>query len=264
MKQKPIPTSLRTNILEILNKFKSISLPEIEGFALMERVDTKYVFHADNLGDFLALIKDDYDVLEVNSSKISRYESLYFDTEDFSLYHFHQRGKFNRFKFRIRKYLETKNSFFEIKFKSNKGRTYKNRILHDSLNSEASKEINEFMLGNSKYKFSDLEEKIWVNYSRITLINKKFSERVTLDLNLTFIHKEQKILLENYIVAEVKQEKSSKSPFGHLMHKYHIREGSISKYCMGVMNLFPEIKSNNFKPFQINLKKIKTIQINHV
>ena len=39
------------------------------------------------------------------------------------------------------------------------------------------------------------------------------------------------------------------------MKGYHVREGSISKYCYGVINLFEKIKHNNFKPNLILLKK---------
>jgi len=102
-----------------------------------------------------------------------------------------------------------------------------------------------------------LEEKIWVNYSRITLVNKSINERVTLDINLTFINPEKKITLENIVVAEVKQDKAFQSPFCDLMHKNHIREGAISKYCLGICHLYEHMIQNNFKPFLIKLQKFK-------
>jgi hypothetical protein len=247
---------LETNNLDILNTFKPITLKEMDQVALMDRVDSKYVFHREDLVQFLSELKDDYSVLDVNGNRISRYESLYFDTPDFDLYHFHQRGKFNRYKFRIRKYVESNLFFFEVKFKNNKGRTKKNRIVHEGFDVEANQLIDTFLHKNSHYGVEDLEEKIWVNYSRITLVNLEYAERVTIDLNLTFIHGDHQKTMHDYVIAEVKQNKSSISPFVQLMHRQHIREGSISKYCLGIMNLYPSLRSNNFKPFQNNLKKI--------
>ncbi len=240
----------------ILNKFEPIGLKEMDRVSLMDRIDSKYVFHIEDLTSLLDELKKDYAVLDVNDTKISQYETLYFDTPQFDLYHFHQRGKFNRFKFRIRKYVESNLLFFEVKFKNNKGRTKKNRIVNENFDLEGNEIINDFLHKNSHYDIKHLEEKIWINYSRITLVNREIAERVTIDINLHFIHNEINKTLKEFVIAEVKQDKAVDSPFVKLMHKYHIREGSISKYCLGIMNVYPELRSNNFKPFQNNLKKI--------
>lgn len=240
----------------ILNEFEPIGLKDMDRVSLMDRIDAKYVFHIEDLTSLLDELKKDYAVLEVNDTKISQYETLYFDTPQFDLYHFHQRGKFNRFKFRIRKYVESNLLFFEVKFKNNKGRTKKNRIVNENFDFEGNEMINDFLHKNSHYDIKHLEEKIWINYSRITLVNREIAERVTIDVNLHFMHNEINKSLKEFVIAEVKQDKSVDSPFVKLMHKYHIREGSISKYCLGIMNVYPELRSNNFKPFQNNLKKI--------
>lgn len=245
--------------VEILENFKPIDLSEMERVALMDRIDSKYIFHSSQLNVFLSELKDFYDVLVVNDLRISKYESLYYDTPNFDLYHYHQRGKFNRFKFRVRKYVESNLLFFEVKFKNNKGRTKKNRIVRETFDLESTQQLTDFLNKHTHYTVNDLEEKIWVNYSRITLVNKTISERVTIDLNLTFIHDNDSQNMHEFIVAEVKQNKSSDSPFVQLMHKNHVREGSISKYCIGIMKLFPHLRSNNFKPFQINLNKISKL-----
>jgi hypothetical protein len=108
---------------------------------------------------------------------------------------------------------------------------------------------------------SGLEAKLWVNYSRITLVNKNSPERVTIDLDLTFKNKEQNQLIQNLVIAEVKQDKAVTSTFIKLMKKHHIREGSISKYCFGVISLFEKIKHNNFKSKIIALNKIRYANI---
>jgi len=100
--------------------------------ALMDRIDSKYIFNIHELPGFLEKLRPYYAVLDINEQEIFSYESLYFDTPNFDLYRFHHRGKLNRFKFRIRKYVESNLLFFEVKFKNNKGRTYKSRIIKEN------------------------------------------------------------------------------------------------------------------------------------
>lgn len=223
---------------------------------LMDRTDTKYVFVSEQLSGFLEQLKNDYRVLDVNGHRISRYESLYFDTKNFDLYHNHHRGKPSRFKIRCRKYVESQLNFFEVKFKNNRGRTIKDRVKQQEIDGLIQDHAEILLKEKTPMLPGDLEAKLWVNYSRITLVNIHSPERVTIDIDLTFKNDEQDITIDNLVIAEVKQDKAVISPFIKLMKKHHIREGSISKYCYGVINLFDKIKHNNFKPSLILLKKI--------
>lgn len=251
-------------LTNILKGFPKINLSEMDHVSLMDRIDSKYIFNIQELPYFLEKLKAHYSVLEINQQEIFSYESLYFDTPNFDLYRFHHRGKLNRFKFRIRKYVESNLLFFEVKFKNNKGRTNKSRIVKENQLFDLESSTNDFLKLKSPFDNSKLEEKIWVNYSRITLVNKSINERVTLDLNLTFINPDKKITLENIIVAEVKQDKASQSPFCQLMHQHHIREGAISKYCLGICHLYEHMIQNNFKPFLIKLQKFKQQSLPYV
>ena len=228
----------------------------MDSVALMDRTDTKYAFTFDDLPKFLELIKDDYRVLDVNGFRISRYESLYFDTIDFGLYHAHHKGAVNRFKIRYRKYVESDLNFFEVKFKNNRGRTIKNRVKRNQIDPTIKENAEDLLKEKTSMESDHLEAKLWVNYSRITLVNKHSPERVTLDLDLTFKNDNEEKIIHNLIIAEVKQDKAAISKFIRVMKQNHIREGSISKYCYGVISLFNTIKHNNFKPSLILLKKI--------
>jgi hypothetical protein len=249
------------NQIEILNQFDSISLAEMDSVKLMDRTDTKYVFTESLLPEFINALTPHYRILSVNGNRISKYESLYFDTPNFELFQKHHQGKLNRFKIRFRKYVESDLNFFEVKFKNNKGRTIKDRVkqkyIGDTINDKAELLLNE----KTPILKNNLEPKIWVNYSRITLVNKHSPERVTLDLGLHFKNQEQIKHIENIVIAEVKQDKSLASPFIRLMRQYHIREGSISKYCFGIISIFDKIKHNNFKPKLLQLKKIANVTI---
>lgn len=244
---------------DILNEFSTITLEKMDGVKLMDRTDTKFIFNKNILNQILIKLQNNYLVLEVNGCKVSRYESLYFDTINYDLYHKHQNGKLNRFKVRFRKYVESNLHFFEIKFKNNKGRTVKNRVKQMEINGEIKEKALSLLAEKTPFASTDLEAKFWVNYSRITLVNKYTPERVTLDLNLHFKNNTQTKHVENIVIAEVKQEKVSNSFFVNLMKQLHIREGGISKYCLGVISLTQNIKHNNFKANIHFLNKINNV-----
>lgn len=250
-----------SEIKDILNTFDSITLSEMDSVKLMDRTDTKFVFNSVELSSILSQLTADYKILEINNARISKYESLYFDTPNFDLYHKHQTGKLNRYKIRFRKYVESNLNFFEVKLKNNKGRTIKNRVKQEQVGQIIQNQAKELLNDKTNLLSENLEPKIWVNYSRITLVNKNSPERVTIDLNLHFIKEEQIKYIQNLIIAEVKQDKTSYSPFMKLMKKLHIRQGSISKYCFGIITFFEKIKHNNFKPKLIPIKKITHVAI---
>lgn len=228
----------------------------MDSVKLMDRTDTKFVFNSVELPSILSELTTDYKVLEINNARISKYESLYFDTPNFDLYHKHQTGKLNRYKIRFRRYVESNLNFFEVKFKNNKGRTIKNRVKQEEVFRTIQHQAKELLNDKTNLLSENLEPKIWVNYSRITLVNKNSPERVTIDLNLHFIKDDQIKYIQNLIIAEVKQDRTSSSPFMKLMKKHHVRQGSISKYCFGIVTFFEKIKQNNFKPKLIPIKKI--------
>lgn len=221
---------------------------------LMDRMDAKYAFRQEKLQSFLEELEPSYRVLEVSGHRISRYESIYFDTQNFDLYHKHHNERCNRYKIRFRRYVESGLNFFEIKFKNNKGRTVKKRIMHPIMEDTIRGNTEKFLKERTHLSASDLEAKLQVDFFRITLVNRSSPERVTIDLHLTFKNKDAVKTMHNLIIAEVKQEKAGRSEFVRLMKKNHIIEGSLSKYCYGVASLFGEIKQNNFKP-QIHLFK---------
>jgi hypothetical protein len=242
-------------IHNILNEFEPITLKEMDNVKLMDRTDTKYVFKLDQLPMFLNEVMSDYRVLDVNGHRISRYESLYFDTKNFDLYMSHHRGRPNRYKVRCRKYVESELHFFEVKFKNNKGRTIKDRVKQAIIDGSIKDKAEALLVEKTPLIANNLEAKLWVNYSRITLVNKRSPERVTIDVDLTFKNNDCDKIIHNLVIAEVKQDKALTSSFIRLMKKYHVREGSMSKYCFGVISLFDTIKQNNFKPKLILLKK---------
>ncbi len=243
-------------ISEILKKFEPITLEKMDSVKLMNRSDTKFIFKAEQLPVFLNQLTDEFYVLDVNGIRQNKYETLYYDTVDFKFYNDHQRGKADRNKVRHRLYVDSGLHFFEIKNKNNKGRTIKERIKLKQLEYKIEGKSEAFLFNKTQMNGKELEPKLWGNYTRITLVNKHLPERLTIDTNLFFKFGEKEKSLPEIVIAELKQDKSSKSFFAQLMNKYRIKQASISKYCYGVIFLYNNIKMNNFKPNLITLNKI--------
>lgn len=247
---------MNIDLIKILNNFDSISLNQLGNAKLMDRTDTKFIFHYNELPSILNDLKLHYKCLEIDGVINSTYETLYFDTANNHQYIQHQNGKANRYKIRFRNYVESKLSYLEIKFKSNKERTIKTRIkstLEDNLTEIQKK----FIETNSNLNPELLMPKVWINYKRICLVNKTSNERLTLDTNLEIIFGNKSILLDNLVIAEVKREGKNPSPFIETVKKHSVREGGISKYCLGIALTNKNIKTNRFKEKLIKIKRIQ-------
>lgn len=243
--------------LQLLEEFEPISLKEMDSVKLMDRTDTKYTFHRDDFDRVLKEILPYYRVLEIDGKRVSRYKTLYYDTVEYSLYTRHHNGELNRYKIRHRTYVESNIGFLEVKFKSNKGRTVKDRIKKKDVPLCWENETEVFLKKQLPFDPHQLKPIIWVNYSRLTLVNRTSAERLTIDLDLEFEQGDVKKDLRSLVIAEVKQEKRKASPFLKVMKQFHIREGSISKYCMGIaLTSRKKVKRNNFKEKLLNLKHI--------
>lgn len=244
------------NLPDILNEYESISLKEMDSVKLMDRMDTKFTFNASDLFCILHDMINDYYVLEIGGKRLSTYKTLYYDTSDLRLYHHHHNGHLNRYKIRHRSYVDTDTGYLEVKFKSNKGRTIKERIKKKFTPDRWEKDISDFLSEKTPFDPDKLHPALWVNYKRITLVNKENTERVTIDVDLEFITENAKQRMNNLVIAEVKQERKRQSVFLSKMKKLYVRQGSISKYCLGIALTKPTVKANNFKEKIVSLKKI--------
>ena len=95
------------HISELLAVMDPISLDEMSGIKLMNRIDTKFVASKRQLVDMLRLVRDKYFVQEINSDRISPYRTTYFDTDNYAQYMQHHGGRATRTKVRVRTYLSS-------------------------------------------------------------------------------------------------------------------------------------------------------------
>lgn len=244
-------------IKELLDPFEPITLQEMDRVKLMNRMDTKFAFRFSDLNTLLPLLTLNYRVLTIEGTNTPHYESLYFDDERFSFFRDHHNGKGDRFKVRIRKYVESNLFFLEIKHKI-KGRTDKKRIVTDQFN-EVLPESDLAFVQNELQANKNLVPTMWNSFQRITLVSKTENERLTLDFNILFEKDGVKKSFKQLVIAELKQEDLNRnSVFYQLMKGQRIRPYRLSKYCLGSVEIYGEekLKFNRFKKKLLYLKKI--------
>lgn len=229
----------------------------MDSVKLMDRTDTKFVFHIQELDTILSQIVTNYKALVVEGTSWSPYETLYFDTPSLELYMRHHNQKMNRYKIRYRKYVNSNLHFFEIKFKNNKGRTIKKRIKEAQIETEIKGNALQLLKTITSFNEGDLRPTLFVNCSRATLVNVEIEERLTLDVMLQIKKDNKELNFTPLVIAELKQAKVNvQSPFYRLMKHKRFRSSSMSKYCYGITQIFEDIKKNNFKPQILTLNKI--------
>ncbi len=238
----------------ILSSFTPITLEEMDCVRLLNRVDTKFLFPIEDLGMILEEMKGHYRILEISGVRASHYENEYFDTADLRMYMQHHNGKLNRFKIRIRTYLDTNQQFFEIKFKNNKERTIKERIKKKLKGEDFELLSQNFLAEKTPYIMEHLKASLLINFTRMTFVNNDLSERITIDTGLKFRNGEKTKEYPAIVIAEVKQDQCNACSFISLMRKHRLPGVSISKYCLGIISLYDGIKCNRFKS-KLNLIK---------
>lgn len=244
----------------LLMQFPSISLAEMDGVKLMNRVDSKYVTDAATLAillsDALAL---GYRVLEVDGKRVNHYNSLYFDTPALKMYTDHQNRRLTRQKVRTRVYVSSGLTFLEVKRKNNHGRTKKKRTVIPSdafADFRSVPEACSFLAEKSDYTAEMLCPRVTTAFDRITLVNAGLTERLTIDFHLHF-HNVASGLdagLGRAVIIELKQDGHAGSRMKQVLLEHRIKPLRVSKYCIGTVLTDPDAKKNRFK------QKIKQIE----
>lgn len=240
----------------LTDNFDVIHLSEMDKVKLMNRIDTKYWFPLSNLPNLLKLVQDDYFILEINKKEISSYKSTYFDTDKYAMYTAHHNGKLNRFKVRKRRYLDTEVNFLEVKFKNNKGRTIKKRIKIENDNMVLTENEKDFVEAFTPFKSIDLKPVLTNEFKRITLVNKNFKERCTIDFNISFKYENNVSDLPDFTIVEIKSDgKNTNSSLSKVLKEKRIKSSGFSKYCIGMAYINKNIKKNSFKNKLLKINK---------
>ena len=248
------------NTLEQWQRMRSITLDEMRGVKLMNRIDTKYVLAYDEVLELIdAAARNNYFVQVIDNVRACRYETLYYDTPEREMFVVHHNRKLCRQKLRTRTYVESGITFFEIKNKNNRGRTKKRRTeiplsAFSSLGS--SKEALALLNEHSRYAMEQISPALSTRFTRITLVNPTLTERITIDLELSYedMRGGKIASVERMAIVEIKSDGNLESLTKRILRDMHVAPLKVSKYCLGTSLTVDDIKRNRFKA------KIRTIE----
>ncbi len=242
---------------DILSAFAPISLEQMSGVKLMNRTDTKFVTNRTKLYQLLKLAQQDYYIQEIDGERNLEYDTTYFDTRAFDMYNQHQWGHTNRQKIRFRTYCISGLQFMEVKTKNNHGRTKKKRIEVTDMD-VLEKQKHEFLSKHLRYEADTLQPALNNHFSRITLVNKGKTERLTIDSALSFhnLQSDKHMDMGALVIIELKRDGLVSSPVLGMLRQLRIHPHGFSKYCMGSALTNPQLPTNRFKRKLIEIRKI--------
>ena len=243
---------------DILSTFSPISLEQMSGVKLMNRTDTKFVTNTERLRQLLEMARDDYYVQEIDGERNLEYDTTYFDTTQFDMYNQHQWGHTNRQKIRFRTYCISGLQFMEVKTKNNHGRTKKKRI--EVTDMDVQDEVKRLFLNKHlRYGVDTLQPALNNHFSRITLVNKGKTERLTIDSALRFhnLLSDQELDMGGLVIIELKRDGQVYSPVLEMLRQLRIQPHGFSKYCMGsALTGSDHLQVNRFKRKLIEVGKL--------
>lgn len=251
-------SAIEPHYFDSIKSFQTIDLKGIKKVKLLNRHDTKYIIPIDILDSILYELKNDYYVLKIENNLINNYDTTYFDTESLSLYRTHQNGKKNRFKVRVRTYVDSRESFLEIKLKNNKGRTSKKRKRLADQSPVDRESVLTYVQRFIPLYNQVLTESLNIKFSRITLTDLELTERITIDLGLNYKRSHLKEDYPRLVIIEIKQDFFGRHS---LMIKKLIEKRifpfRISKYCLGIYSLYDgdNVKKNFMKAKTKDMQK---------
>ncbi len=252
--------SLILQTSEVLSSFNSISLPELEAYMLLDRVDTKYVIPACRIPELIYALGKSYMTLEIDSLRIFPYHTTYFDTGDWIFFRQHTTGRGFRSKVRIRRYEQTGTSFLEVKNRTNKLRTEKFRIpKHMNISAGFDEESQNFIM-HYVHNYSPLLHPVLINsFNRVTLAGKTEEERVTIDFEVSFndIDGNTISLPDVGIVERKRVDFSNRSPLSESLKKMAVYPTGFSKYCFGTSRFYEIPGKSILKPKHFLINKIQ-------
>ncbi|MCC8175364.1 MAG: polyphosphate polymerase domain-containing protein [Bacteroidales bacterium] len=257
------------DIASILQAFQPISLSEMSGIKLMNRTDTKFITTLPMLQRLLEMASSAYFAQEIDGQRIAHYFTSYFDTRDCEMYTMHQNGRLNRQKLRIRSYVDSQMSFLEVKTKNNHGRTKKRRIAIDNFDPlKPARDITfdtpeqrpwcDFLGQHLRFPASDLSQRLENRFSRITLVNRNRTERLTIDFDLRFhnLATGNDMDMGSLVIIELKRDGLTPSPILEILRELRIHPHGFSKYCMGAALTDQSLKRNCIKTKIQDVKKL--------
>lgn len=238
----------------------TIGLEELnQGAALQSRVDTKYLVGAAFAANLPGVLPAGSRILQIGGLSQFAYQSVYFDTPDLLTYRQSATKRRRRFKVRTRAYLDSHQTFLEVKVRGPRGITEKARVLHDfDRLRHLSREDREFIAsvlahaGIEPAPVADLSPYLLTAYRRTTYVSpgRMGPTRTTVDTDLTWAQLRGEVRAQAFrptlAVVETKSRFAS-NPVGHALWRSGVRPGRFSKYCTGAAFLDSSLPANKWQ-----------------
>lgn len=233
----------RGDIADAAAHMRGVTLPQLETAQLHDRWESKVMLPTADVPTVLRALGHGYSILDHEGERLQGYRTQYFDSNRLRNYHEHHNKKRRRLKLRYRTYLNSDLTFFELK-RNVDGKTVKERQLSRRPQSALWPDDAQFFVNKTGRDARELEPSLTVDYRRILLVKNDFSERVTIDLDLSFVSPKGATRIPGLSICEFKQPKlDRKSP---AMAATRRRPQKFSKYCMGLASCDPSLRRNRF------------------
>lgn len=225
---------------ELVGAFEPIDLDRMDSIRLMNRIDTKYVTTLSVLDAILRKSFDcGYMMFVSEGVRVQAYDSIYFDTSDLRMFMDHRNSRLVRQKVRTRIYSDSNLCFLEVKSKNNHSRTKKKRISippEKFTDFRGDNKCSDFLTKITGYRADSLSPSVETSFSRMTLVDKDLSERITIDSDICFrnMRNGRTSGLGEAVIIELKRDGRKRSSMQDILLSLRVKPMRISKYCMGV------------------------------
>jgi hypothetical protein len=247
----PGRTPAERAVVAAAGRVDPIGLAELLVLAeLQTRVDRKYFVPAETFRRLIGELAGELQVLEIDGLRSFGYESVYFDTPQLSTYRAHLQRRRQRFKARTRTYTDSGLTMFEVKLTGARGETVKERVPHPTehraeLTEDALTHLGDVLRQAYHQDLpTGLRPTLVTTYQRTTFVSRTGDTRLTCDVGLVCRDGEHEVRdTGTHVLVE------SKSSVGggaadRLLRDLGVRPATVSKYCVGVAALHPELPSN--------------------
>lgn len=257
-----VTLSAEAALREAAGALPPISLPELLATAeLQTRTDRKYFVPLDTFVTFTELMSQELVALDIGGTRLFDYESTYFDSADFVTFRAHVQRRRRRFKLRTRTYLDSGECMLEVKLEGRRAATVKHRVAYPmDRRHELTPEAREFLgrILEGAYGVAPpegLRPVMTTRYFRSTLACRSEPARLTCDVALVcdaaapgapapgsrqvLRARDQQVLVESKSVGG--------SVADRMLREMGVRPISVSKYCVGLAGLHPELTSNPWR-----------------
>jgi hypothetical protein len=228
-----------------------IGLAELMVLAeLQTRVDRKYFVPGETFRRLIGGLADELQVLEIDGLRSFGYESVYFDTPQLSTYRAHLQRRRQRFKARTRTYTDSGLTMFEVKLTGARGETVKERVPYPTehraeLTEEALAHLEDILCQAYHQNLpTGLRPTLVTAYRRTTFVSRTGDTRLTCDVGLVCRDGEHEVRdTGTHVLVESKSSVRGGAA-DRILRDLGVRPATVSKYCVGVAALHPELPSN--------------------